>query len=299
MMPAPLSLISKEKFIAQLDRAISTRSGFAAGKIGNSEKRWMYQPIVRAKCNEPSQLRAFELSLKFHLFNQSALFPPDVDFASRYNEFYMSHIRNLDALGLFGVPSEAPLVHHYRLEVPLMSYKDQRPDRSIPDNPALCYLELFRDKRIVIVTSPADVLAERATKDIFEAVWRKTGKRWFYPASVDALSFPYGWAPETMNRYGNSINLFENVVDSIAGREFDVALIAAGGLGIPLASAAKKLGKVGLSLGGHLQVLFGVLGQRWRVRKDWARNYVNSSWIDMPDNRAGWAVPGADSGAYW
>jgi hypothetical protein len=26
---------------------------------------------------------------------------------------------------------------------------------------------------------------------------------------------------------------------------------------------------------------------------------VNPSWIDMPDIRAGWAVPVADGGAYW
>jgi hypothetical protein len=292
-------LISKEQFIARLDRAISTHSGFAAGKIGDSEKCSMLQPIVRAERRERSQLRAYEITLKFHAFNQSALFPPDVEFYSRYNDFYISNIRNLDALGLFGVPSEAQLVHHYRLEMPLMAYQDQEPDRSSPDNPALCYLRLFQGKRILIVTSPANLLAERATKEIFEAVWRKTGKRWFYPASVEALSFPYGWAPETMKRYGDSIHLFEKLAESMAGREFDVALIAAGGLGIPLASQAKQLGKIGLSLGGHLQVLFGVIGRRWREREDWVRNYVNPSWIDMPDTRASWAVPGADSGAYW
>jgi hypothetical protein len=299
MTTAQLPLISKHQFIARLGRAIATRSGFAAGKIGESEKRWMYQPIVRAEKSQRSQLRAYELSLKFHAFNQSALFPPDVEFYLRYNDFYISKLRNLDALGLFDMPSEAQLVHHYGLEIPLMAFQDQEPDRSSPDNPALCYLPLFQGKRILIVTSPADLLVERATKEIFEAVWRKTGKPWFYPASVEALSFPYGWAPETMKRYGDSIRLFENLAESMARREFDVALIAAGGLGIPLATQAKQLGKIGLSLGGHLQALFGVIGRRWREREDWGRDYVNPAWINMPDVRAGWAVPAADGGAYW
>jgi hypothetical protein len=298
-MTTQLPLISREQFIARLERAVSTGSGFAAGKIGDAEKRWMYQPIVGAERRRRSQLRAYHLSLKFHVFNQAALFPPEVEFYSRYNEFYIPHIRNLDALGLFGVPSEAELVHHYRLEIPLMAFRDQEPDRSRPDNPALCYLRFFQRKRILIVTSPADLLAKRATKMIFEAVWSKTGKRWFYPASVESLSFPYGWAPETAKRYGDSIHLFESLAESMAAREFDVALIAAGGLGIPLASQAKQLGKIGLSLGGHLQVLFGVIGRRWREREDWVRNYVNPSWIDMPDTRADWAVSGADGGAYW
>jgi hypothetical protein len=299
MPTARIPLISKPQFISRLGHAISTRSGFAAGKIGDAEKRLMLQPIVRAEKGSRSQLRAYELSLKFHGFNQAALFPADVEFYARYNDFYVSTIRDLDALGLFGVPSEALLVPHYGLEVPLMAFQDQEPDRSSPNDPALCYLPLFRDKRILLVTSPADLLAERATKETFEAVWRKTVKPWFYPASVEALSFPYGWAPETMEQYGDSIGLFQSVAERMASREFDIALIAAGGLGIPIASEVKRLGKVGLSLGGHLQVLFGVIGKRWREREDWSRAYVNPTWIDMPDPRAGWTAQGADNGAYW
>ena len=259
----------------------------------------MYQPIARAERRLPRQLRAYELSLKFNAFHQTALFPPDLEFCARFNDLYMTCVMELDALGLFGSPREPRLVQHYGLNVPLMAFQDQEPDRSVPDNPALCYLQYFEGKRILLVTSPAELLAERAKRDVFEAVWRKTGKRWFHPASIEALAFPYGWAPETRQRYGDSIRLLENVAEQMAGRDFDVALIAASGLGIPLAVQAKRLGKIGISLGGHLQALFGVVGRRWREREDWARDYITPDWIDMPDPRAGWSVTGADGGAYW
>jgi len=292
-------LIQKKEFIARLGWAISSRSGFAAGKIGDSEKQWMLQPIARRRSQTGSALRAYELSLKHHIFEQAALFPPDRDFFARFNAFYIPHVRNLDALGLFGALSEPIIIEHYALNVPVMSFRDQEPDRSIPNNPALCYLQFFRDQRILIVTSQADILVERANKETFEAVWRKTGKPWFYPTSVEALSFPYGWSPQAQAQYGNSLRLFETLAANMSKREFDVALIAAGGLGIPLASAAKKVGKIGISLGGHLQALFGVIGRRWREQEEWLKNYVTDAWIDMPDPRSDWSVTGADRGAYW
>jgi hypothetical protein len=291
--------IQKGEFIARLADAISSGSGFAAGKIGGSEKHFMLQPLVLGTEYQRSASRAYSISLKFHGFNQCALFPAELDFYAQYNEFFVRHIRNLDALGIFGEPNEARLIQHYSLDVPLMKFDDQEPDRSFPNDPTACYLPLFRDKRILIVTSQAEILVQRANQDTFENVWRKTGKPWFFPASVEALSFPHGWSPEAAMQYGDSLKLFESLATKMAARDFDIALIAASGLGIPLASEVKRLGKIGLSLGGHLQALFGVIGRRWREQEEWRTNYINEAWIDMPDCRSDWSVPGADGGAYW
>ena len=290
--------ISKSQFIARLERAVTGRFGFAAGKIGQSERHVLYEPVARTESRQPRRARAYGLAMKFHASNQ-ALFPTNLDFCDRFRRFYVERVRGLDALGLFGAPTEARLIAHYGLDTPVMDYRDQEPDRSSPDNPALCYLPLFRGKRVLIVTSQADVLCARASGPTFEAVWQKTGKRWFYPSAVDALSFPFGWAPATQKRFPDSLALFADVASRMATRDFDVALIAAGGLGIPLAMHAKSLGRVGLSLGGHLQALFGVIGKRWRENEDWVRDYVTPDWIDMPDDRREWAVTGSDGGAYW
>ena len=49
----------------------------------------------------------------------------------------------------------------------------------------------------------------------------------------------------------------------IAHRDFDVALIGAGAYGLFLATECKRLGKVGIHIGGATQLLFGILGKRW------------------------------------
>ena len=58
--------------------------------------------------------------------------------------------------------------------------------------------------------------------------------------------------------------------------------LTAGGLGIPLAAFMRSQGKVAISLGGHVQVLFGVSGARWRELESWRRRYINEAWIDLP-----------------
>ena len=50
----------------------------------------------------------------------------------------------------------------------------------------------------------ADLLGERATRETFEAVWAKTGKRWFEPASVSGIELPYGFEPATQERFATA-----------------------------------------------------------------------------------------------
>ena len=50
--------------------------------------------------------------------------------------------------------------------------------------------------------------------------------------------------------------------------DYDVVLIGAGAFSLPLVAHAKRRGKVGIHMGGSLQILFGILGKRWREDKD-------------------------------
>ena len=279
-------LVPRAEFVSDVRRAIQTSSGFAAGKIGISEKRWTYYPLFLEQEREPRKLVAYEASLCVHGLKQSGVFPAKPSFYREFARTYVDDIRNLDYLGLFNdLPEiEAGIVRGYDLKNKLIHYRDQEPDRSFPDNPENCYLPAFAGKKILIVCPFARLLQERATQETFESVWANTGKRWFYPAEVQALEFPYGFVQETRERYATAFDLLDAIKAEIAKRDFDIALIGAAGLGIPIASYIKRTGKIGLSLGGHLQVLFGVLGKRWKESEEWQTRYVNPAWIDMPSS---------------
>ena len=297
-------VITKEQFIDGVKTAVENESAYGAGRLGAAEEYWMYYALLRQQ-GKDSRAQRLETELPHYFMNQTGLFPATAQFIREYNQFYVGHLRTLDCIGLCYGQWELPLVRAYRLDqkARLVHYSQQEPDRSSPSREGLCYLPLFAGKKVLIICPFGTLLAQRANKETFEAVWAKTGKKWFYPASVDALEFPYGFVSETQQRYGTALRLFENIAEQISRRDFDVALVAAAGLGTPIVSHVRSMGKVAIYMGGHLQILFGVLGKRWRDRKDWQERYFNDRWIDMPD---AWkpktlvqGVKVCDNGAYW
>ena len=80
--------------------------------------------------------------------------------------------------------------------------------------------------------------------------------------------------------------------------DFDVALISAGAYALPLAYHAKKLGKVGITCGGELQLFFGVVGKRWEHMEK-VTKYRNEFWVRPSEDErpANWRE--IEDGCYW
>lgn len=293
-----MTLISRAAFVDDVRRAAEEGRAWATGKIGVSERRWMYLPMLLDRHPTPRQRVAYAASLSWHC-RSTGVYPHREDFYLRFNEFYNEHLQHLDCVGICcDSQFERDVVAHYTLKR-TVHYLHQEPDRSAPAKPELCYLPAFAGKRLLIVCPFARMLRARANEATFERVWSNIGKRWFHPASVDALEFPYGFEPATQAVYPTALDLYESIAADLEEREFDIALIAAAGLSIPIASKVKSLGKIGISLGGHLQVLFGVIGTRWRDRPEWKSQYFNDAWVDMPADLRPANSHLCDFGSYW
>jgi hypothetical protein len=284
----------------RLADAIEGRRPFAVGKIGPSELHWMAYPILRESGSSAVGMRLFERQMFLHGVKNAGIFPAERQYYLDYNATYVRDTRNLDSIGVFlhGEKMERIVVAKYEL-TRLTHYLNHEPNRSTPDRPEQCYLPLLRDKKILIVCPFAELLRERAQKEVFEAVWAKTGKKWFHPGSIDAVEFPYGVCAETRQRYASASVLIDEINREISRRDFDVALIGAAGMAIPIASYVKSLGRIAIDLGGHLQVLFGVIGKRWREQEEWRERYFNDAWIDMPARYRPAETDVCDRGAYW
>ena len=295
-------LTNKRELIQLIAGACLRNEGFAMGKLGFSEQCLLnFLPVMEKRPAEVSR-RAYLSLLRFHCEKQIGIFPATEEFLHRYAAWYAPQVKQLDVIGLFHSPQEKEILSAYNINSKVVHYVDTEPDRSRPDDPSLCYLPLFSNKKILLVAPFAHLLKERANKETFEKVWANTGKKWFYPSGLTSVEFPYSYVTEkeTYREYGNSINLFDNICGQIDRQEYDIALIAAAGLGIPIAAHIKNKGKIGISLGGHLQVLFGVAGKRWKSDSSFRENYMNEHWMDMPDSyKPLHAKILSDAGAYW
>lgn len=277
-------LIPQPAFTDRVATAIRDSRPWATGKLGGVERAILYYRVVLERETDPRRLRAYEQVLAHKMLRHAGLFPTDRGFMREFSRVYSRHVLELDCVGLAAdaFPIELAILRALDWRPELVRWEDQQPDRSCPSDDARCYLPHLRGQRLLLICPFAKLLRDRANQQTFEAVWGKTGKKWFDAEAVEAVELPYGFAEATRQRYGTCLELLDVVIEEVAEKDFDVVLIAAGGLGIPLASLIKARGKVAISLGGHLQVVFGVLGERWRHDPDWQRRYFNEAWIDMP-----------------
>lgn len=81
-------------------------------------------------------------------------------------------------------------------------------------------------------------------------------------------------------------------------RDYDVALVAAGAYGIHLAAHAKRRGKMGIHVGGDLQIYFGIMGQRWETNPR-VSPLVNEYWIRPSQEETPRHHTLAEGGCYW
>jgi len=298
IMKVPLA--SRETFMSRLNDALSSQSGFAAGKLGYSEQVWITSAWASNQGPSSHLDSAIRAAARFHACYQLGAYPTDDTYLKTALEKFVESVSAMDFIAAHESPLVQEIQKNLNLEGRVMPFDSLEPNREIPYNPQKCYLPSLRGKRVLIITSPAELLRERANKVTFEATWAATGCPWFEPKSVEALGFDSLFDENTRNHFPSSESLITEITSQLGPLEFDVALVAASCMAIPICAAIKRSGRIGISLGGHLQVLFGVQGKRWRDNATWQGNYWNESWIDMPPylhpKSTNWLV---DDGAYW
>lgn len=297
-----MNFIERIDLIQKVKESVEQNKGFAMGKLGFSEQFLLgYLPFKDTNSSNV-QLKAYEAMLRFHCDIQFGVFPTHATFLHEFAQFYTKHIQQIDILGLFQADQEEKIIKENELKAQFIPYQFTEPDRSIPAIEKNCYLPFFEGKKLLFISPFADLLKSRATKATFESVWSNIHKMWFWPSEVDAYEIPYSYVTSvnTHKQYTNSMTLFDSICTNIKEVDFDVAFIGAGALGLPIAAHLKNQGKIAISLGGHLQVLFGIGGGRWSKDEFWTTNYINEHWIEMPkkyhpENKSILT----DNGAYW
>lgn len=300
-----MNLIKKKIMLDAISYAITYGHGLAIGKLGFSEQLTVLFYLACNRSSHPEsdpQIRPLSLALKYHFERQTGVFPTDINFQIKYANFYVNKIIESDFLGLFNGLNERKFVSELPFKSKFIDYRDTEPDRSIPYNASTCYLPYFAKMKILLIAPFASFAMQRSNKEIFESVWKKISMKWFYPASIQALDIPYGFFGQikTFEQFENSINLYNDICSKIDKFDFDIALIAAGSLAIPLSVYIKQKEKVAISLGGHFQVLFGILGERWLRDSFWCEHYINENWARLPQQ----FIPAnpdiiADKKSYW
>ena len=102
--------------------------------------------------------------------------------------------------------------------------------------------------------------------------------------------------------HNNWLETYKIMCNDISKLDFDIALLGCGGYGVPLCNFIKtKLNKSAIYVGGGLQLLFGVMGQRWENNEMWKKiiSENNCNFIKPSGNEIVKHKEIVEGGCYW
>ena len=161
---------------------------------------------------------------------------------------------------------------------------------------------MLNGKNVCVVTSFADTAAKQVAKGE-ENVWPQANgsiwppyTNWYWVQTGYAPSLAYGQAGwEDCESWEKAVDY---VVTEVLKTDASIVLIGCGGLGMVIGHRLKKAGKICIVMGGAIQVLFGIKGQRWAthptISKFWNKHWV---WPSEDETPKGSAI--VEGGCYW
>lgn len=112
-----------------------------------------------------------------------------------------------------------------------------------------------------------------------------------------------------LNRFNNWFGALEYMKSEIDKYDYDICLIGCGAYGLHLAAHVKRSRKKAVHLGGALQLLFGIKGNRWEDPfygvKEWGinvgsySNLINEHWVKPGDIYKPKNADQVEGACYW
>ena len=156
-------------------------------------------------------------------------------------------------------------------------------------------------RKVAIVSSFAELCVEQVKKT--KEIWGERAEGLLPEAEY--IPIETGYSPSlAQGRAGwpTDITTWQEAVDSVVNRvlktEAEIVLIGCGGLSMPIGRKLKEAGKVCIVMGGAIQVLFGIKGNRWKDHSVISR-FWNDAWVYPPLDRTPGASDQIEGGCYW
>lgn len=148
------------------------------------------------------------------------------------------------------------------------------------------WTKYLKGKKILVISTHRDSMLYQW--DRIDTVWGENRELIAPFELVDVIRTPYHPVYDTRQFEGcsNWYDTIENIKSKISSYNFDVLFAGASGSSPFYTQHAKALGKVGIQIGGSIQLFFGILGGRWvstETHKTW-KAIFNQHWIRPFEN---------------
>lgn len=210
----------------------------------------------------------------------------------RFAQLYFNSIQSSDLQAYWGDPSFPGFIEYENFITPpnqsliepgsLDAYVFERP-----------WTQKLAGKKVLIIHSFKESIDKQLK--IKDKIWSNDN---FLPEAEYLTYKPVqslgGFGPHT-----SWYDSFDRMCDDISKIDFDIALVAAGGYGMPLCGFIKEsLNKGAIYVGGCLQLFFGIKGRRWDTNNNITKLY-NENWIRASLEETPSSAPLVENSCYW
>ena len=270
-------MFSAEQSHQTIINAIANKIPFAVGKLGANECNTLYRHINNIPVFVPD------------LETGAGVFPLDQNTVNEFSKIYLEDLKEIDILLSWAKDwGEDQILNH-------ISFTNNQTDSFRGIEPFFIennWTNHLGGKKVLVVSSHINSI---------EYQYPNLNKIWNEKLFKDKLEFYLLKSPSQpqFEQYHNSwFETLDWLKANLREIDFDIMLVGAGAYSLPLIVEAKRLGKVGIHLGGAIQLLFGINGKRWDNNPDFPVLF-NEHWIrplkeDTPSSKE--IVEG---GCYW
>ncbi len=268
-----------------LAAAVCDRKPRAVGKIGRTE----LAALLHYQGSSVDELSTDWGRCGQRLATNAGVFPPSGAVLSHCCRELMDAVSNLDLIALWDNPGETSLVRAHAKRASLT-----RLDGLASFMHADPWTSQLAGRRVLVVSPFASTIESQY--EFRDEIWAIHPE--VLPAfTLETLTTPLAAAIEKPidPDWSSCLDRLRCELDK---RQFDVALIGAGAWSLPLVLHCKRLGRIGVHLGGNLQLLFGIKGRRWDQDRQ-ISGMLTPAWVRPSPAETPAAVGLVERGCYW
>lgn len=275
-------ILSIEDTSEEIIRLMKSEKPFLVARLGSTELKAM------VSCCEKNKFMKKYCDM-LCLF---AGFFGDVEDMKNYCELMKDSIHEVDLMGVWFNQMEDYILKQYGNEAIKYGLLEGLEPWYNPKKPWSSYL---KGKKVLIIHPFVDSINEnyKFRDKLFENSDILPEFELYTIKAVQTM------CDETDDRFNTWFDALDYMHEEAMKINFDIAIVACGAYGLPLAAKIKQSGKSAIHLGGPLQLLFGIEGKRWENFEP-LKPFINDYWkhpssIEKPKN----VDRNVEGGCYW
>lgn len=285
--------VSKEVFEELMKDKPSMIARFGAFELATMVN---YKGVKKEKKNWVNYIKGQESdwwwnqSLIKYMHENAGFFPPTVAKIEQFSQLMFQDTKQLDILGSWQLNEkfvQSEIAHSLKVS-------RGKIDPFWAEKP---WTHALEGKKVLVIHPFVKTIASQYQKR--ELLFKNNLLPEFELKTIKAVQTITGMPTE----FEDWFEALESMKQQMNDTDYDICLIGAGAYGFPLAAHAKRSGKKSVHIGGSLQLLFGIRGNRWDNEKVVGKvNYqalFNEHWVRPLEEETPTKSKSVEGGAYW